>query len=576
VRQTGRPGCAGRRSTITRGRGLPLPFRIRHPVSNYFETFGLADRLAGRSARAESFVADAEVSTRVQSSKHTAEEVSSEALERFASDPWHLDEAPLGIADDCSSPLQTWLCVDLDGTLLRGDMVWECIVSLFRVQPLALFLIPVWLLRGVARCKEELAKRAKVDVTALPYRTDIILFLNGQREQGRRIVLATAADVSLAKKVAEHLGIFDAVYATQDGHNLKGKAKAALLRAEFGESGYEYIGDSPADLPVWKDSRAAYVVGSERLVRKAQAVTRVEGVFDSQPASLETWLSALRVHHWVKNALLFLPLLLAHRFTWSALQTTTVGFLLFGLCASSIYIVNDLLDLHSDRAHPWKSRRPFASGKTSIPDGLLISGLLAGTTIALGFLLNVQFGLVLILYILTTMVYSVYLKRVALLDVFVLSSFYVIRIWAGALAASVPLSDWFLAFSLFFFLSLATAKRYSELMHAGALVDTGNSGRGYIHSDRELLMPLGIGSSFAAIIILALYQHSQELLLLYPRPEPLLLICPILLYWLSSIWLKAGRGKLDDDPLTLSVRDRATYVVAGAILLVMAYSAGVL
>ena len=302
----------------------------------------------------------------------------------------------------------------------------------------------------------------------------------------------------------------------------------------------------------------------------------MEGVFDSQPASLQTWLSALRIHHWVKNALLFLPLLLAHHFTLGALRATTFGFLLFGLCASSIYIVNDLLDLHSDRAHPWKSKRPFASGETSIPGGLLVSGLLAGSTIALGFWLNVQFGLVLILYILTTVLYSVYLKRVVLLDIFVLSSFYVIRIWAGAVVASVPLSDWFLAFSLFFFLSLATAKRYSELVHASALVDSGKSGRGYIDSDRELLMPLGIGSSFAAVIILALYEHSQELLLLYPRPKPLLLICPILLYWLSSIWLKAGRGKLDDDPLTLSIRDPMTFGVAATILLVMAYSAGFL
>jgi len=487
-----------------------------------------------------------------------------------------LREKQAGIADDPLGSVQTPLCVDLDGTLLHGDMLWECIVSLFREQPLALFLIPLWLLSGMARVKGELAKRANVDVAALPYRAEIISFVIAQREQGRTVVLATAAEISLAEKVAEHLGIFDGVYATRGDQNLRGKAKAALLREEFGEYGYEYIGDSLADVPVWRSSRAAHVVGDQRLVREARAVAHVESVFDSRPASVQTWLSALRIHHWVKNALLFLPLLLAHRFDLISMGTTLCGFFLFGLCASSIYIVNDLLDLHSDRAHPWKSKRPFASGRASIPDGLLISGLLAVSTVALGFWLNVQFGLVLILYILTTMLYSVYLKRVVLLDIFVLSSFYVIRIWAGAVAASVPLSDWFLAFSLFFFLSLATAKRYSELVHNGALVDSGKSGRGYIDADRELPMPLGIGSSFAAVIILALYEHSQELVVLYPRPKPLLLICPILLYWLSSLWLKAGRGKLDDDPLTLSIRDPMTFGVAATILLVMAYSAGFL
>lgn len=468
------------------------------------------------------------------------------------------------------------LCVHLDGTLVRTDLAWECILSLFKSQPLALFLIPLWLLRGRAQVKRELAERARLDVAVLPYRAECISFLTGQRAQGRRIGLVTAADNSLAERIAEHVGLFDFACGTHGRQNLEGAAKAAFLRKEFGEGGYEYIGDSLVDLPVWKDSRAAYVVGSPRLVRKARAVAHVEGVLESQPASMQTWLSALRVHHWVKNALLFLPLLLAHHFTFGALRATTLGFLLFGLCASSIYIVNDLLDLHSDRAHPWKSKRPFASGEMSIPGGLSVSVLLAGLAIVLGLWLNVSFGLVLILYILTTVLYSVYLKQVVLLDIFVLSSFYAIRIWAGALVASVLLSDWFLAFSLFFFLSLATAKRYSELVHARALVDSGKSGRGYIASDRQLLMALGIGSSFAAVIILALYQHSQELLLLYTRPEPLLLICPILLYWLSSIWLKAGRGKLDDDPLTLSIRDPMTFGVAATILLVMAYSAGFL
>lgn len=486
---------------------------------------------------------------------------------------WDWAQTQTDVAFDTPAAVQAPLCVDLDGTLLHGDILWEGIVSLFRTAPLALFWLPFWLMSGMARLKEEVARRGHVDVTTLPYHAEVMSFLISQREQGRTVILATAAEIGLAQRVADHLGVFDGVYATEEGRNLRGEAKAHRLREEFGEGGYDYIGDSPADVPVWKSSRAALVVGNQDMVRKAQAVAKVDAVFDSRPASLQTWLSALRIHHWVKNALLFLPLLLAHRFDVEGIRSTTIAFLLFGCCASSIYIVNDLLDLHSDRAHPWKSKRPFASGQTSIPDGLLISGLLAMATVVSGFLLNVQFGVVLVLYILTTLLYSVYLKKIVLLDVFVLSGFYVVRIWAGAVAASVPLSDWFLAFSLFFFLSLATAKRYSELVHAGGLVGSGKSGRAYVEADRALLMPLGVGSAFASVIILALYEHSQELLLFYRRPEALLLICPIILYWLSRVWLKAGRGELDDDPLTLSIHDPATYAVAAVILSVMLYSA---
>ena len=434
-------------------------------------------------------------------------------------------------------------------------------------------MVPIWRFRGKARLQEELVRRANLEVATLPYRTEVVSFLVGEHEKGRKTALVTDADRDLAERVAKHLGIFDEVFSAEDGQESNGQEMAELLRGKFGDSGYVYIGGSSMGLPAQSGSRPAYVVGDRHLARKAEAVARVEGVFETKPATLQKWLSALRIHHWAKNVLLFLPLLLAHRFDFRAMRDTVLGFLLFSLCASSIYIVNDLLDLHSDRAHPWKSKRAFASGETSIPQGLLIAGLLASSTIALGFWLNVQFGLVLILYVLTTLAYSVYVKRVVLLDVFVLSAFYAIRIWAGSLVASVPLSDWFLAFSLFFFLSLATAKRYSELMHAGALVDTGKSGRGYVEQDRALLMPLGIGSGFAAVIILALYEHSQELLLFYRRPEPLLLICPIILYWLSRVWLKAGRGELNEDPLTLSIRDPVTYAVAAAILLVMIYSA---
>jgi len=471
-----------------------------------------------------------------------------------------------------SYPPRSVLCVDLDGTLLKTDMMWECVISLLKVNPAALLGAPAWLLQGRAGFKRKLAQRAIVDVATLPYQSDLLEFLSSQRQLGRRIVLVTAADGSLAQSVALHLGLFDEVLHSEEGLNLKGKTKAELLQSKFSKTGFAYIGNSRADLPVWKAARAGYVVGSKQLARRASAVTAIEGVFEKPTASVWTWLRAFRGHHWAKNLLLFLPLLLAHKLRSGPLLTVAAGFLLFSFCASSIYILNDLLDLHSDREHPWKRKRPFASGETSIPMGLLVSALLVTVTILLGFWLSVSFGGVLTAYSAATLWYTLQLKRLALVDVFVLSSFYTLRIWGGSLVSSVPLSEWFLGFSLFFFLALAMAKRYSELTHAGSLVESGNSGRAYSQADRGLLMHLGIGSTFSAVVIFALYTQSKEVLNLYPRPNLLLLICPVILYWLSRLWLKANRGELDEDPVTLSLGDPVSYLVAALIIFMLLLS----
>ena len=464
------------------------------------------------------------------------------------------------------------LCVDLDGTILKTDLLWECMISLIQVQPSALLLLPIWLMQGKAALKRQLADRAELKVETLPYRAEVLAFLATQQEQGRHIALVTGSDSSLAESVASHLGLFDEVHGTREGRNLSGKEKAAFLQTKFSSTGFDYIGNSNVDMPVWKTAREGYVVGDGGLARRAASVTHVEAVFESKAPSLLSWLKALRGHHWAKNLLLFLPLLLSHNLDVFSIGATAVGFLLFGLCASSIYILNDLLDLHSDRAHPWKAKRPFASGETPIPSGLLVSMILVTSSIALGFWLKPAFGAVLIAYVVTTVWYSTALKRVPLVDVFVLSGFYSIRIWAGSVITSVPLSDWFLAFSFFFFFSLAAAKRYSELLHAAELVESGNSGRAYDRNDRDVFIHLGIGSSFSAVLILALYVHSKEVLNLYRRPELLLLICPVILYWLSRLWFRANRGELDDDPVVLSIRDPVSYAIAGVILAVLLFS----
>lgn len=464
------------------------------------------------------------------------------------------------------------LCVDLDGTLIRGNVLWECVLVLLKSRPFTLLLLPLWLLSGRASLKRKVAARVDLNPATLPYRQTVIDLLQREKAAGRRIALATATDRELAEAVSHYLGLFDEVYASDGQLNLKAATKAAFLAEQYAQTGFDYVGDSAADVEVWRRASAAYVVGTERRAEQAAAVTKLKITILEPRASLRTWVNALRGHHWAKNLLLFLPLVLSHNIAVEPLLRTILGFLLYGFCASGLYILNDLLDLHSDREHPWKKERPFAAGEISIPEGLLASLILLSAALGAGFFLDAQFGLALFGYAALTMSYSLYLKKVALLDVFVLSSFYSFRILAGALISSTPLSQWFLAFSLFFFLSLAMAKRYSELFHASDLVKAGNSGRGYHVGDREVLLALGVGSSFSAVVIFSLYVHSQEVRVLYSSPEFLFLLCPIVLYWLSRTWLLAHRGELKEDPVTLAIRDPVSYGVALASAGVIAAS----
>src|ERR1700686_1452553 len=351
------------------------------------------------------------------------------------------------------------LCVDLDGPLIRGNVLWECILVLLKTHPIALLLLPVWLLAGRASLKRHLAARTHPNPARLPYRQQVLELIQQEKANGRRIALVTAADRALAEAIASYLGLFDEVHASDGQLNLKGANKAAFLAQHFAETGFEYVGDSAADVEVWRNARAAYVVGTEARAEQAAAVTTLKGTILESRASLRAsflmWIDALRGHHWAKNLLLFLPLALSHNLAAEPIVRTLAGFALYGLCASGLYILNDLLDLHSDREHPWKRERPFAAGDISISQGLLASFILLSAALGLGFLLNAKFGFALLGSAALTMLYSLYLKKVALFDVFVLSSFYSFRILAGALISATPLSQWFLAFSMYFFFPLS-------------------------------------------------------------------------------------------------------------------------
>lgn len=463
------------------------------------------------------------------------------------------------------------LVVDLDGTLIRTDMLHESALKVLRDKPWETLRIPYWLSRGKATLKQRLARRTEFDPGALPYNSELLHWLKEQRAAGRRLILCTASDRSIAVAIAEHLGLFEEVMASDGTTNLAGSAKARALEERFGHAGFDYAGNSSADLAVWQRARRAVVVNaSSDLARKAKACCEIEQVFPAVGVGLGAWGRMLRVHQWLKNLLLFVPMLAAHQLTstdtWLSL---IVAFASFSLCASSVYIANDLLDLESDRLHPRKRTRPFASGLAPAWVGVLLAPVLLVVSLALGLYVGGGFLPWLAFYFTLTCAYSWGLKRLVLVDCLTLAMLYTLRIVAGASAAGIDLSFWLLAFSVFLFLSLAFVKRYAELE---VQIMNGNEkvhGRGYYTSDAPLIQTLGITSGYASVLVLALYLNSESVLKLYQAPEFVWGAVPVLLFWISWMWMRAHRGEMHDDPLVFAVKDKASLLAGVAFAAVI-------
>ncbi len=474
------------------------------------------------------------------------------------------------MGEDCTGKCP--LCVDLDGTLIKTDLLWESLLALLKQNPFSIVLLPFWLLKGKAHFKHEIACRVTLDASTLPYDQDLVEFLSNERRSGRELLLATASHVSFARAVASHLGLFEErVFGSDASTNLKGKRKVALLVERYGTRRFGYAGNSTADLPVWAEANEAIVVNaSAGLVSRAQALTTVSRVF-SQPV---TWLKqvakALRVHQWAKNVLVFIPVVASHQLTNRTLMMQAgLAFLSFSFSASSIYILNDCLDLSSDRRHPRKKHRPFASGDLSIPFGLLLAAACLSGGVLLAFALPPLFLIVLAGYLALTTAYSFYLKQFVLLDVIVLAQLYTVRVYGGGAATGVAPSHWLLTFSLFLFLSLALVKRFTELRLTSQADGTELHGRGYWVTDLEHISSIGTASGLLAVLVLALYISSKEVLLLYSHADVLWLVCPVMLYWISRVWMLAYRNRMDDDPVVFAVKDPKSYLMAaliGAIL----------
>jgi len=456
------------------------------------------------------------------------------------------------------------LVVDLDGTLLRSNLLHESVFALLRRSPLLLLLLPFWWYRGKAQLKHELARRVTLDVTTLPYDQDFLAYLRAQKAEGRVLVLATASNEALARRVARHLRLFDSVLASDESRNLKGEAKLAALREHFGSEGFDYAGNEMADMCLWRVARRALLVGgSDALIRSVAEEAVLEQHFPRRAPGLGTFAAALRVHQWLKNLLVFIPLIAAHRFLdVSLLLDLTVAFFAFSLCASSVYVLNDLMDLEDDRRHPRKRLRPFAAGDLSIATGCVLIVVLLTGAACLALWLPPAFIATLGVYYATTLAYSLWLKRMEVLDLLTLAMLYTIRIIGGGAAAGIPLTVWLLGFSLFVFLSLAVAKRCAELVVMRDLGRERAAGRCYRVTDLPLLYILGVGAGYVASLILVIYLTSQSVRSAYESPTLLWVFCPMLLYWITRIWLKTFRGEMHDDPVVFAARDPGSRVLA--------------
>ena len=477
------------------------------------------------------------------------------------------------------------LCVDLDGTLVKSDTLVDSVLALARQHPAALLKIPGWIGQGKASFKQHVTSAVQLDVEHLPYNQPLLEWLREEHGQGRAVYLATAADRRLADRVAEHLGLFAGVLASDGATNLAGGNKLAAFRAQFGDS-FCYIGNASPDTELLQACESPMVANPHRSLR---AGLRRAGVipartFDDRTPVMKSWLRAVRLHQWAKNTLIFVPLLLAHAWNLAAIAAAALAFLSFGLCASATYIINDLLDIEADRRHPRKRRRPFAAGDISAFAGVaaVIGMMLVSAALALSvprlfeampgghpLLKPLRFVGWLGLYTVTTLAYSFYLKRKLLLDVFVLSGLYTVRILAGSAATAVPVSAWLAGFSVFFFLSLAFVKRFSELEGLRERGVTVSNGRGYWIGDLEQLRALGTGAAYAAVVVMTLYINNAETARLYAHQVRLWLVVPVLLLWLSQVWMLASRGEMHDDPVVWAITSKRSLLMGLLMVLVV-------
>jgi 4-hydroxybenzoate polyprenyltransferase/phosphoserine phosphatase len=460
------------------------------------------------------------------------------------------------------------LVVDLDGTLTVSDTLYEGFAQLLFGAPLSALATLTHLRHGIAALKREIARRSPLNVADLPYRHDLVELINREKLRGRPVHLVTAADQSTADAVARELGLFASAIGSDGITNIKGEKKLARLRERFPD-GFIYAGDSPADLPVFRAARGVILcdAGASTTAAVAKSGTPVLATLNRSAGEWRHWMRAFRVHQWSKNLLLFVPMFVGHAYGDPAvLGRTAIAFAILCALSSATYVLNDLADLHADRQHATKRLRPFASGDLKVLRGLIVAPTMIAAAMACALILSPSFALTLLAYLLLTSAYSLGLKRVALLDVFIIGILFSLRILMGTAVANMDHSPWLLSFSLAFFISLALAKRHGEVMRAARVDADEIAGRGYRGNDWPVTLSFGIGIALVSVVIMLLYMTNDAAPSGFYRHSGWLYANPALLtVWLMRIWLLSNRMLLHEDPVVFALRDRASLVLGLAV-----------
>lgn len=458
--------------------------------------------------------------------------------------------------------------VDLDETLIQTDLLYERLLLLCRLSPLRLFQIPWFLLQGKLRFKKWIFSKVEIDFSMLPYRAEVLEKVRLARQRGETTLLLSASLQEDVDQVMRHLKLFDQGVGSRH-ENFKGAAKTKYLESHYLNNNVTYVGDSGSDFPVWKHGHKIIAVNPHpRLMKKIQSLQKpVEFICDSEKV-FGLILKQLRVHQWVKNILVFIPVFSAHRFNdilpWIA---SLRGFFAFSFLASAVYVFNDLCDLKTDRVQEAKKHRPLASGRLPLKLGIALVPvcLVLGGVVSLG--LPSQMLMILGGYLIMNVIYSFWVKEWLALDVIFLAIFYALRVLVGGAASMTPVSEWLLSFSIFFFTGLAMVKRFSEIKKQSNLSVAGRSGRrAYEQQDLMTVLVMGITTSIVSILVLALYLSTGEVQKLYRTPGVLWLVTPLLLYWFNRLWLLGARGEISEDPVLFAIKDKVTWGVVFVVL----------